>query len=168
VFTLLWRRQGVDGMTDPFFLETLVRSDLLPFEDPMVLAHEWGHLAGFADESEASFIAYVTCLNGGADARYSAWLSMYAQIASELARTDREAVQQRLGPGPAGDLRALAEKTRRETSRAAREVGTAVYDRFLKANRLESGVRSYDEVTRLLVGTRMMSPGVPALRGVQP
>ena len=31
--------------------------DLLPFERPFVLAHEWAHLAGHADEAEASAVA---------------------------------------------------------------------------------------------------------------
>jgi hypothetical protein len=52
---LYFRPAGVAGMTDPFFLETLVESDLLPVERPFVVAHEWAHLAGFADEGEANF-----------------------------------------------------------------------------------------------------------------
>src|SRR5262249_29783833 len=44
-----FRRAGVVGMTDPYFLETLVASDLLPFERSAIVAHEWSHLAGFAD-----------------------------------------------------------------------------------------------------------------------
>jgi hypothetical protein len=43
-------------MTDPFFLETLVASDVLPFERPFLVAHEWSHLAGIADEGEANFV----------------------------------------------------------------------------------------------------------------
>jgi uncharacterized protein DUF3810 len=164
VLALLWPRVGVDGMTDPFFLESLVRTDVLPFERPVILAHEWAHLAGFADESEASFIAYLTCVRGNPDARYSGWLMMYAQVAGDLRGGDRLEVERRLGPGPLADLRALAEKTRREIAPFAWRANTAVYDRFLKANRLESGVRSYDEVTRLLAGTRMTEDWRPVLR----
>src|SRR5438067_1029580 len=40
-----FKRAAVDGMTDPFFLETLVASDLLTIEQPFVVAHEWAHLA---------------------------------------------------------------------------------------------------------------------------
>jgi hypothetical protein len=36
--------------------------DLLPFEKPFVAAHEWAHLAGYADESEASFVGWLTCV----------------------------------------------------------------------------------------------------------
>ena len=37
---------GVDGMINPLALESIVHPDLLPFERPFVLAHEWAHLAG--------------------------------------------------------------------------------------------------------------------------
>lgn len=164
IFTVLWRRAGVDGMTDPFFLESLVRTDLLSFERAVVIAHEWAHLAGFADESEASFLAFLTCLRGTPQTQYSAWLLMYAQVAGELRGADRAAAAKLLGPGPAADLRALAEKRQREILPLARRANTAVYDRFLKANRLEAGVLSYDEVTRLLVGTRMTDTHAPVLR----
>ena len=51
-------------MTDPFLLETLLAPDLLDVERPFVIAHEWAHLAGYADESEANFVAWLPA--GGA------------------------------------------------------------------------------------------------------
>src|SRR5262245_2437908 len=50
LLNLYFRPAAVDGATNPFFLETLLSSELLPFERPFVIAHEWSHLAGFADE----------------------------------------------------------------------------------------------------------------------
>jgi hypothetical protein len=38
-------------MTDPSSPRHSVQRELLPFERPFVIAHEWSHLAGFADES---------------------------------------------------------------------------------------------------------------------
>ena len=61
---LVFPARGVDGMTDPFFLETLVAGSVLPFERPFVVAHEWSHLAGIADEGEANFMGWLTCLRG--------------------------------------------------------------------------------------------------------
>jgi hypothetical protein len=52
LLNLYFRPAAVDGATDPFFLETLLSSELLPFERPFVVAHEWSHLAGFADEEK--------------------------------------------------------------------------------------------------------------------
>ena len=79
-------------MTSPFFLETLVASNLLPFERPGVIAHEWGHLAGFARESEASFFGLLVCLHGNDAAQYSAWLDIFVRTLGARHRDDRRAV----------------------------------------------------------------------------
>src|SRR5262249_22803166 len=39
---------GIDGFTNPFGLEVVLDSHLLPEEQPFATAHEWAHLAGFA------------------------------------------------------------------------------------------------------------------------
>lgn len=162
---MYFRLVSVDGMTDPFFLETIANQSLLPFERPFVVAHEWSHLAGYSDESEANFVAWLICLRGGAPAEYSAWISLYETIASALPPKDRAGVVGRLQPGPRRDLRAIAERISRQVNPAARRAGYAIYDRFLKANRVQAGVRSYNEVLRLLLGTRFTEEGAPALRG---
>jgi hypothetical protein len=159
-----FRRAAVDGMTDPYFLETLVRDDLLPFERPFVVAHEWAHLAGFGPESEASFVGWLTCLQGDEAARYSAWLFMYLQTSDDLEDSLREDIERDLGRIPREDLGELYRQYRRQVVPAARDAGRAVYDRFLKANRVESGVASYDEVVRLALGTRYRARHVPDLK----
>jgi hypothetical protein len=157
-------RVSVDGMTDPFFLETLANQGLLPFERPFVVAHEWGHLAGYADESEANFLAWLICLRGGESEQYSAWISLYGTIMSAVPPGDRGAASEPLQPGPRRDLRAMTERLERQVNPTASRAGYAVYDRFLKANRVRAGVRSYNEVIRLLLGTRFSADGSPVLR----
>ena len=76
-------------MTDPYFLETLVARGLLPFERPFVVAHEWSHLAGYADESEANFVGWLTCLRGPAPDQYSGWLFMFGELMRAVPRADR-------------------------------------------------------------------------------
>ena len=56
-------------MINPFGLEVLVNPDLPLSERPFVAAHEWAHLAGYADESEASFVGWLTCMRADAAAR---------------------------------------------------------------------------------------------------
>ena len=148
-----FRRAGIDGMVSPFSLEILVNEAVLPFERPYVVAHEWGHLAGFADESEASFVGWLTCLAGDDASRYSAWLYLAPQLVRHLGEEERSRLWGRLEPGPTTDLRAVAARTR-EAVPIVRRNASRVYDQYLKANRVEAGVASYSAVVDLVVGTR--------------
>jgi hypothetical protein len=164
LFNFYFTRVSVDGMTGPFFLETLANGTLLPFERAATVAHEWSHLAGYADESEANFVGWLVCMRGPVPVQYSGWLSLYGTAAGALTRSDRDAVLARLDEGPRADLRAISERIRRHAVPAASRAGYALYDRFLKANRVEAGVRSYGEVLRLLLGTKFNEDGSPVLR----
>ncbi|HEY2907340.1 MAG TPA: DUF3810 family protein [Vicinamibacterales bacterium] len=149
-----FRRAVVDGMTDPFFLETLTSSDLLPFERTFVIAHEWAHLAGYANEGEANFVGWITCLRGDEGQQYSGWLFLYGEVAATLTRRERADVSQRLADGPRADLAASAERVARNVSPRVADAGWRVYNQYLKANRVEAGTRSYSEVVQLILGTR--------------
>jgi Protein of unknown function (DUF3810) len=159
-----FRRAGVAGMTNPYFLETLVERDLLPFERPFVVAHEWSHLAGFADESEANFVGWLTCLRGSIPEQYSGWLFLYDELAGAVSRGDRSALVGQLAAGPRADLQAITQRLRRQISPAISAAGWRVYDRYLKANRVEAGARSYAEVVRLVLGVRFGPQWTPRLR----
>ena len=129
LLNLYFRPAGVDGMTDPFFLETLVARELLPFERPFVVAHEWSHLAGFADEGEANFLGWLVCARAGVAAQYSGWLFLYGQLARDLPRAAREPVVGRLAAGPRQDLRAIAARLARDVRPQVSAAGWRVYDK---------------------------------------
>jgi hypothetical protein len=156
-----FRRAGVDGMTDPFFLETLVARGILPFERAFVVAHEWSHLAGIADEGDANFTAWLACARGSAPNAYSGWLFLYDKLAHLVSARERAAWLAALAAGPREDLRAILERYVREVNPPVSKAGWRVYDSYLKANRVEAGAASYDEVVRLVLGVRIN--GRPAL-----
>jgi hypothetical protein len=159
-----FRRAGVDGMTDPYFLETLVAGELLPFERPFVVAHEWSHLAGYADEGEANFVGWLTCLRGAEADRYSGWLFLYGEVLRSVGAADRAEFGNRLASGPRADRRAIADRLRRHINPRLSAAGWRVYDRYLKANRVEAGAASYAEVVRLALGTRFGGDWTPVLK----
>ncbi len=150
---LYFRPAAVAGMTDPFFLETLVERDLLPVERPFVVAHEWSHLAGFADEGEANFSGWLTCMHAGTSSQYSGWLFLFGELADALSRTARAEAVARLADGPRADLRAIAARLARDVQPRVSAAGWRVYDQYLKANRIEAGAASYAQVVRLVLGT---------------
>jgi hypothetical protein len=155
LLNLYFRPAGVDGATDPFFLETLLASDLLPFERPFVVAHEWSHLAGFADEGEANFVGWLTCARADVSSQYSGWLFLYAQLLHDVSHHDREDIARRLADGPRADLRAVAARLARDVRPQVSAAGWRVYDTYLKANRVEAGAASYEQVVRLVLGTEL-------------
>ena len=162
LLTQYFRHAAIDGMTNPFFLEIILNTELLEVERPYVIAHEWAHLAGYADESEANFVAWLTCLRGDPLARYSGWLAAYAHATRSLPREVRSELTP-LAAGPQEDLRAIAR--RHETSSpAVRKAAQGVYDGYLRANRVEEGIDSYDAVLRLMLGTRFGPQWTPRVR----
>jgi hypothetical protein len=146
------------GMTDPFFLETLLSPDVFEIERPFVVAHEWAHLAGYADESEANFVSFLTCRRGNAATRYSAALVIFAYTTPPVLPPDRG-----LDLGPRTDLFSM-QRRYANTSASLRIAAKEGYDKYLKANRVQKGIESYDAVIQLILGTAYDERGNPILK----
>lgn len=158
-----FRLAAIDGFTDPFFLETIVSPAVLDVERAHVLAHEWGHLAGLAEESEASFFAWLMCLRAGPQERYSGWLGLYPRLAAAIPPARSLEIRRSLASRPRQDLAAIVARVR-EASPNVRRVTEATYDRYLRANRVELGIASYDAVVNLVVSTDFTAEFVPRVR----
>lgn len=158
-----FRKAAIDGMTVPVFLEIILNPDLLAVEQPSVLAHEWAHLGGYADESEASFVAWIAGIRSDDPvARYSAWLDAYRASVNALPRQVRGTLPA-LAAGPRADLVAIAARHER-SSPVVRTAARGVYDSYLKANRIDEGIANYDLVLQLMLGTAFDAEWRPKLR----
>ncbi|HET9531778.1 MAG TPA: DUF3810 domain-containing protein [Blastocatellia bacterium] len=163
---------GIEGFVNPFGHEVILDRDLLPFERPFTLAHEWAHLAGFADESEASFVGLIACLRSDTAAiRYSGWVALYHHLPrpsvdsrSEMNQDSEAEEALRLSPEVIADLRAIGERARRNIDEGISRLQARVYDGFLKANRVEAGIGSYGLMVRLVLGTSFDPQWVPLRR----
>jgi hypothetical protein len=156
-------RAAVAGMIDPFFLEVMITPDALPFERPAILAHEWAHLAGFASEAEASFVGWLTCMQGDASLRYSGWFELYPRTLAGLPAEVRKRLNDDLEDGPRADYAQVATRLARASPMLTRAAWSG-YDRFLKANRMPDGVAGYDAVAGLVAGTSFVEEWRPRLR----
>src|SRR5206468_149604 len=81
---------------------------------------------------------WLTCVRAGEEHAYSGWLFLYGETIFSVSAADRRALPE-LGPGPRADRRAIAERFRRNVSPRVSAAGWIVYDRFLKANRVQGG-----------------------------
>ena len=163
VLTFYFERAGVSGMTNPFALEVVVDRSQLPFERPFVAAHEFAHLAGYAAEDEAGFIGWLVCRQGPPGARYSAELAVLVSLVGSLPAAEGSAVVRAIAPGPRRDIQAMEARSARIWPWLRRPAWW-VYDRYLRANRVEQGVGSYGAALELMLGTRFDERGRPGRR----
>ena len=164
IYGLYFRWAGIDGRVDPYALEVIGNPDLLPWEIPFVTAHEWAHLAGYADESEANFVGWLMCLRAGAAAQYSAWLSVYWQIDAEISPALRPQLIATLDEGPKRDIAAVVSRLQRGQLPFLRDASWRAYDQYLRANRVEEGLRSYGAVITLILRVRFEDGWTPVRR----
>ncbi len=151
------------GYYNPFSGEGQVRSDIPRLMVPFVSCHEIGHQLGYASESEANFVGFLAALSTNDPYfRYSAFneLFSYAQgeelmmlaSANDSTKFREVIVENRMR------LDTLVKKDRREIRefflQRRNNIAPAIddlYDRYLKVNNQDAGVRSYNEVIGLLI-----------------
>jgi Protein of unknown function (DUF3810) len=141
---------GINGMIDPLALESIVHPDLVPVERPFVLAHEWAHLAGEADEAEASAVGWLACMKGGPPLAYSASLYLIMEAGGALPPQARARAYAKLDAGIRRDMELIAARLQLEKPQVQR-AAFRVYDQYLKANRVEDGTRSYGRALTLIL-----------------
>lgn len=160
ILTPFYTKAGVTGMVNPFALESIVHPELLAFERPMVLGHEWAHLAGFADEADASAIAWLACTLGDPDLAYSAHFEVILEASSALPAAAWRELRPKLSRGVAEDIDALAARLTKQAP-VVRDATFRVYDGYLRSNHVPDGVRSYSRMLKVLVAMeakRTVSP----------
>ena len=155
ILSPFFRASSVSGMCDPFFLETLLNPDLTGPERPIVLAHEWAHLSGYAPEDEASFVGLLAALRAGPAAEYSAWLDLAMTAADQLQPVTQQVIFKNLADGPRQDRLEIYRRVMNSRIDAVNRVAWSTYDQALRAQGVEEGVQSYSRVVELVLGTEL-------------
>jgi Protein of unknown function (DUF3810) len=151
---------GTSGFVNPLTLNVAMASDLLWFERPFDLAHEWSHDAAYAREDEANYLAIVTCLRSLDPAQqYSGWFELFLYLPQKRHYAHREFV-----PLVWQDFAALRRRDARHINVMLSHWSWRTYNVYLKSNRIRSGIANYDEVTRLALGVPLDASGLPLAR----
>ena len=151
---------GTSGFINPLTLNVALASDLLWFERPFDYAHEWSHVAAYAREDEANYLAIVTCLRSPDPAvQYSGWFELFLYLPEKRRYAHRE-----FAPLVWADFAALRKRNARHINTLLAHWSWRTYNAYLKSNRVASGVANYDEVTRLMLGVPLDSSGLPIAR----
>ncbi len=150
----LWSYTGTTGVYCPWTLEANVNTDVPVSSIPQTAAHEIAHTMGFAKENECNFLSFLACTTSGqADYEYSGYLSAFIYTSNALYKADTELCSKAYENLSRGVLRDLKQRNDYWDSFKGEvmESSQSVNDTFIKANGVESGVLSYNQMVELLL-----------------
>lgn len=161
-FNILYSKVGVLGYMGPFFAESHVNRELLPVQYPFTYAHELSHLLGISSEAEANYWAYQICTRSHRSfVRYSGYFGILPYVIFNarmlLGESDYQAWINTLRPEVIAQLKAERAYWDERYSQMLGKIQSAVYEFYLKGNRISDGQKNYAEVVGMLLA-------LPAIR----
>lgn len=155
---LLSPLMGKTGTTGVFVCltgESTVSTTTFHSSMPFTMAHEIGHRMAFAREDEANFAAFLACdANPRPEFRYSGYYLAYIYCYNALYKVDPDAAREvSAGCGEllTNDIRAASAHYDEVEDEKAIEIHDTVYESYLQAFSVDSGMQSYGEVADLLL-----------------
>lgn len=145
----------IAGIYTFFTGEPCINTNYADYTIPFTMAHEYAHQCGIGREDAADFTAYLICENSSDPyVKYSAFAEVFIILSNELYALDRDAYYKILDTLPAvllNDFILESGEYSKYSDSKAGEIVSSVNDAYLKANGVESGVKSYRESVVLLV-----------------
>jgi len=145
---------GYSGYYNPFSAEAQVSYEIPNTQMPFTSCHEIAHQLGFAPEQEANFIGYLACLNSdNAFVQYSGYLVALSYALNNLRYIDNKAYNKILYTINKGIFKNYKENNAfwQAHKNPTTPLFESVYDKFLKANKQASGIKSYSGIVKLLL-----------------
>ena len=155
-FNSLYSNVGVTGFMGPFFAESHVNLELSVLEYPFTYAHELSHLLGVSSEAEANLWAYIVCTQSSSSLiRLSGYMGLLPYVRSNafylLQRKDFEKWESSLY----SEVSALSYRVHAywasRYNPTLGEIQSAMYEFYLKRNKIVSGQKNYAQVVGMLL-----------------
>jgi hypothetical protein len=147
VMNEFFSKTGISGLFFPLFLEPVMDSELCFWEKPQVMAHEKAHFLGFASESDANLVAFITCLQSDSpwlqySGSLSALLTYYGRLPEEVRK---DIFENRLTQKVKNDIKIFKKRIFRNWEKKERTIKYAkkINDSYLKLNNQKMGIGSY-------------------------
>lgn len=155
-FSSLYSSCGVLGFMGPFFSESHINHDVTPLEYPFTYAHELSHLLGISSEAEANFWAYQICISSEcSEIKYSGYFGLFSYVLVNarylLSEDDYKNWIETVRPEVKIQFNEKRKYWSSLYSPLLGNIQSAIYDIYLKSNRVSSGQKNYAEVIGLLL-----------------
>ncbi len=167
----MYTSMGITGFTFGITGEAAVNPQIPDVTLPFTIAHEMSHRMCIAVEKDANFAAFLACrAHESIEFQYSAYYMAYRYCYNTLATansTSAAAAAARISTGLSDlmkrDLQYYDDFFSRNRDTGATRVADTVNDTYLKASGDDAGIRSYGQVTDLLVNWHFQYVVLPEL-----
>ncbi|MGL4610311.1 MAG: DUF3810 family protein [Trueperaceae bacterium] len=152
----LIRAGNASGIISPFTLEPHIDGALTEVYGLAVGTHELAHIAGYAGEADADFIAALAGLNASDPyARYAVALKLWSDAVWQLSEVERREAVDALPQRAKDDLEAMYESFRRYgLPQWVQNLQSGMYNRYLMSQGVEAGIKDYSRTTTLLLAAQ--------------
>ena len=145
---------GFSGYINPFTNESQVNSLMPKNNMPHTISHEIAHQLGFSHELECNFIAFInTTYNKDIYFKYSGYTFALRQCLNELYKYDKPYYKSLIKLINKGILKDYSNSSDfwKKYSNSIEKVTKSGYDKFLKFNNVDDGIKSYDQSVSLII-----------------
>lgn len=145
---------SITGIYSPFTGEANININQPLTSMPFTILHEMAHQRGYANESEANFLAYIACINNEEPyVNYSGYFMALKYTASALSKVDYDkfkSMTEKIDKDVRYDLISYSsfwEKYEGKVNKVSENMNNV----YLKSNRVKEGTQSYGKVVDLLL-----------------
>ena len=147
--------QKVSGHYIPFTSEAIF-VDKIPLVDmPIVILHEQAHQNGYANEGEASFIAFSKAINDKDPyIRYSGYFYALINLLNEISKKNSDKLDDyitKLDEKVISDIKKVQNFWSKYSNSFLDKAQNYIYDLYLKSNNQEAGIMTYGEVSIYII-----------------
>ena len=147
--------QKVSGHYIPFTSEAIF-IDKIPLVDmPIVILHEQAHQSGYANEGEASFIAFSKAINNEEPyIRYSGYFYALINLLNEISKKNSDKLDNyitKLDEKVISDIKKVQNFWSKYSNSFLDKAQNYIYDLYLKSNNQEAGIMTYGEVSIYII-----------------
>ena len=147
--------QKVSGHYIPFTSEAIF-VDKIPLVDmPIVILHEQAHQNGYADEGDASFIAFSKAINDKEPyIRYSGYFYALINLLNEISKKNSDKLDDyitKLDEKVISDIKKVQNFWSKYSNSFLDKAQNYIYDLYLKSNNQEAGIMTYGEVSLYII-----------------
>lgn len=158
IYSLFLTYMGYSGYINPFTNEAQVNGKIIGYSTPITACHEIAHQMGYAAEEEANYIGYLAAeKSDNLYFKYSASIFALRYLLGEVYKFAPEEYKQIKEKVHFGIFQNYAETRRfwQQYENKAEPIFKASYDVFLKANKQQQGIESYNLVVGLLINSKI-------------